>query len=184
MRGWHVQITAESKGVALARRDAERPRPDGGSVAPRQQMQPGRPPVFTPSKSFSGTTKKIASLDGLRAISIIMVLIGHGSGTVAHPNRVLDFLAHAFGDGELGVSVFFVISGFLITTLLIKEQERIGQIHLGNFYMRRVFRILPAFYFYLFTIAVISYLGWIRVPRSAFIAAATFTWNYHFGNWN
>lgn len=113
-----------------------------------------------------------------------MVLIGHASGSVAHPGRVLDFLAYTFGYGELGVSVFFVISGFLITTLLIKEQEHIGQIRLGNFYLRRVFRILPAFYLYILAIAVISQLGWIRVPRSALIAAATFTWNYHFGNWN
>jgi peptidoglycan/LPS O-acetylase OafA/YrhL len=184
MRGRHANITLESAGVVLTRRELESPRPVCGSFKPQPRMLSQGSNGFAASRSVPGAPGKIASLDGLRAISIIMVLIGHASGAVAHPSRVLDFLAHTFGDGELGVSIFFVISGFLITTLLIKERERAGQIHLGNFYLRRIFRILPAFYLYLFALAVISCLGWIRVPRSAFIAAATFTWNYHFGNWN
>jgi len=68
------------------------------------------------------SSSRLPSLDGLRAVSICMVVIGHSSGTVTalshSPSVVLGFL----GLGRLGVSIFFVISGFLITTLLPREQ--------------------------------------------------------------
>jgi peptidoglycan/LPS O-acetylase OafA/YrhL len=101
---------------------------------------------------------RIASLDGLRAVSISMVVIGH---TMAH--------SHASGGwaslfhygfrfaryGAFGVDVFFVISGFLITTLLLKEREKTGAISLRNFYVRRAYRILPASYAVTLAIALL-----------------------------
>src|SRR5207244_11910237 len=97
---------------------------------------------------------RIPSLDGLRAISIVMVMLGHTAGTPGSP-AFLFKLEHA---GNLGVKVFFVISGFLITTLLFKELEATKRISLRNFYLRRVFRIFPAFYTYFAVILVATSL--------------------------
>ncbi|MCS5720454.1 acyltransferase [Herbiconiux sp. CPCC 203407] len=74
---------------------------------------------------------KIPSLDGLRAASIVIVLIGHGQ-TLGDP-----------WPGHVGVTVFFFLSGFLITTLLRREYEANQRISLGRFYLRRALRILP-----------------------------------------
>lgn len=72
----------------------------------------------------------IPSLDGLRAISITIVLVSHaGYGNVV--------------PGGLGVTIFFFLSGYLITTLLMDERERSGRIHIGRFYLRRAFRLFP-----------------------------------------
>ena len=68
--------------------------------------------------------------------------------------------------GSLGVSIFFVISGFLITGLLIGEKEKRGTVSLKNFYIRRVLRIFPAYYVYLFAIFVLAATGFIALtPR-------------------
>ena len=113
-------------------------------------------------------SKRIPSLDGLRTISIFLVIIGH--------------LFHVLGYGylgnlgNLGVRVFFVISGFLITGLLIKELEKTNQINLAKFYFRRTLRIFPPYYFYLLIILVATLFEFIQVPlNSIFVAAAYFT---------
>jgi peptidoglycan/LPS O-acetylase OafA/YrhL len=81
----------------------------------------------------------IHGLDAVRALAIILVLTDH--------YQVTD---HLFGRhpelGALGVMIFFVLSGFLITGLLLREYERTGRISLSNFYRRRAYRIFPAFY--------------------------------------
>ena len=69
---------------------------------------------------------KIPSLDGLRAVSIVLVLLGH---SIALGPRSFGFEA-MFEHADLGVRVFFVISGFLFTTLLLKEQAQSGRISL------------------------------------------------------
>src|SRR6185437_3882217 len=96
-------------------------------------------------KDMSG--HRIPSLDGFRAISILMVLYGHLVGTRNFPTAAVRTFDRALGDlGHLGVLVFFVISGFLITTLLVREREKTGTISLQQFYLRRALRIFPAFY--------------------------------------
>lgn len=82
--------------------------------------------------------KKFASLDGLRAISIIAVIWHHTAP--AGINEVLTSI------GAQGVQLFFAISGFLITTLLLRERERNGKIDLKAFYLRRSLRIFPLYY--------------------------------------
>src|SRR5664279_4763278 len=74
----------------------------------------------------------IPSLDGLRAVAFLMVFFGH-VGAPGVP-------------GGFGVTVFFFLSGYLITTLLRIERERTGRVSLRLFYLRRALRILPPFY--------------------------------------
>jgi len=86
-------------------------------------------------------------------------------------------------DGKLGVRVFFVISGFLITSLLLKESEKRGKISLLAFYKRRALRILPVYYFYILAIAVVTMMGFRGIASSTFASALTFTTEL-WGNWN
>lgn len=75
--------------------------------------------------------QRLTELDGVRALSILPVLALHAS------------YGQAFGGGFLGVDMFFVLSGYIITRLLLLERQATGQVDLGAFYLRRVFRILP-----------------------------------------
>jgi peptidoglycan/LPS O-acetylase OafA/YrhL len=84
-----------------------------------------------------GIVKRIPSLDGLRAISVSFVLIGH----LARAGYTPDALKVYAGSG---VRMFFVISGYLITTILLNEHSRTSTINLREFYLRRAYRILPA----------------------------------------
>jgi len=124
--------------------------------------------------------RRIPSLDGIRAVSILMVLYGHLTGTRGFPNRVDSTWGNALGDiAHLGVLVFFVISGFLITSLLMSEREKTGTISLGKFYLRRVLRIFPAFYALIAALAIATWLGWIDLGGRDFAYALTYTINYY-----
>lgn len=102
--------------------------------------------------SDTGKKEKIffPNLDGLRFFSFFSVYLFHIwlllfdryniSGTVSGTVKFL------FQNGEIGVNFFFVLSGFLITYLLIQEKRLTGKIHVGNFYIRRILRIWPLFY--------------------------------------
>lgn len=81
---------------------------------------------------------RIPSLDGLRAISITLVVLGH-LGKNGHAPLV--FKSHYT---DLGVDLFFVISGYLITSILLQEHIQTSTISLKTFYARRAFRIFPA----------------------------------------
>ena len=72
----------------------------------------------------------------MRGISILLVAVSHGGFRHIVP-------------GGLGVTIFFFISGYLITTLLLKEMKENGTIRLGDFYMRRLWRLMPALVVYL-----------------------------------
>lgn len=84
------------------------------------------------------------SLDGLRAIAVLLVFAFHIPGTWWYlPN------------GSLGVDVFFVLSGFLITSLLVEEHGMTGRIDLPKFYMRRALRLFPALIVTLVAVALL-----------------------------
>lgn len=91
------------------------------------------------------------NLDGLRFIAATMVFLQHGFGRFAVATGIetdwITRIAKTFGSGGLGVSIFFVLSGFLITYLLLEEQKITGKISLRNFYIRRVLRIWPLYFF-------------------------------------
>jgi peptidoglycan/LPS O-acetylase OafA/YrhL len=93
------------------------------------------------------------NLDGLRFVCFLTVFLYHCNETlfrkISDPTarKIIDFL---FRNGNVGVNIFFVLSGFLITYLLIKEKELKKDISLTNFYMRRILRIWPLFYLCVF----------------------------------
>ncbi|MGB7151397.1 MAG: acyltransferase [Terriglobales bacterium] len=102
--------------------------------------------------------KRIPSLDGLRAISVSLVLAGH-LGHAGYTPQFLSVYANS------GVRMFFVISGYLITTILLNEHTRTSTINLREFYIRRAYRILPAaVVFMLFaSVAYWHELRWIDI---------------------
>lgn len=94
------------------------------------------------------------NLDGLRFFCFLSVFLYHSFATEysAVKDTELYHWAKYFiaGNGNLGVNFFFVLSGFLITYLLLIEKENFGNIKVGNFYLRRILRIWPLFYFCVF----------------------------------
>ncbi len=127
----------------------------------------------------SDASRRIPSLDGLRALSIGLVILSHLLGTRGFPfgPRALGTL----GDfGYLGVKVFFVISGYLITTLLIKEHDRTSTISLIGFYQRRAWRIFPAFYAFVGAMCLAWALGSLELKTNDVLCAMTYTMNYHY----
>jgi peptidoglycan/LPS O-acetylase OafA/YrhL len=131
--------------------------------------------------SHKGSTvgRDIPSLDGLRAVSILLVILSHS--TWYFPAWVETWMPFHLivGNGRKGVVVFFVISGFLITTLLMRERERTGTISLARFYFRRSFRIFPPFYVFIAVMAILWAMGIVPEHLPSFLVAATYTWTYY-----
>lgn len=118
---------------------------------------------------------RIPSLDGLRAIAILLVVIGHGWYSL---QQVPGWLWRYAGNGTLGVNIFFVLSGFLIYNLSTREVEKTGQFNWKQFYIRRVLRIFPCFYFFIAVIAGLKILGIVTLSWPMLASAATFSFNY------
>ena len=90
----------------------------------------------------------IPSLDGIRAMSVLIVVLGHcGLGALV--------------PGGLGVTIFFFLSGYLISTLMLAEHERTGGINILNFYARRLFRLMPPLIVSLAIAYGLTYSGWL-----------------------
>ena len=121
---------------------------------------------------MKSSTPKITQIQGLRALAALLVTLFH---------------AKWVSGGFIGVDIFYVISGFLITGLLIREIERTGSINFKEFYARRFKRLLPTSFFVLAVTAVFS---WLLIPatmRSSLgrdiIAASLYVSNYLFAWW-
>jgi len=117
---------------------------------------------------------RVPGLDGLRGFSILLVVIGHTGGTRG-TTASLEALHQL---GNWGVKSFFVISGYIITRLLLLEVEREGRIALSAFWIRRAARIVPAYVFYVAAMLAASHAGLIALEKSDVPAALTFTMNY------
>ncbi|MCW2783479.1 MAG: hypothetical protein JWR35_3930 [Marmoricola sp.] len=104
--------------------------------------------------SFSAQYGYIPALDGLRLLAVTIVVIRHFDISDRVP-------------GGFGVSIFFFISGFLITRLLLAEEKKYGKIGLGNFYIRRFIRLLPP----------LLLMGAVAIPVLFLIDADNFAWN-------
>lgn len=120
-------------------------------------------------------TRFFSSLDGLRALSILAV-IWHHTASASATHAILH-------EGKKGVNLFFVISGFLIVTLLLRTKEQRGTFSLPKFWGRRALRIFPVYYAVLgLYVVLVSWLERDQVFRNAFFghlpAFATFTSNW------
>lgn len=125
--------------------------------------------------------KRIPSFDGVRGIAILMVLAGHTAANYQPLSSAAHRWLGAFANASFGVRLFFVLSGYLITSLLLEERIRTGKINLLAFYRRRAARILPAFYVFLAGVVVLQACRHpLGLTPSALLAAATHTWNYAF----
>ena len=93
------------------------------------------------------SVRRFGNLDGLRFICISMVLWHHAQPIKVEGLQILD-------RGFLGVDFFFVLSGFLITTLLLREADRYGSFSLRDFYIRRILRIVPVYFFVVTGVAI------------------------------
>ena len=118
--------------------------------------------------------KRIPSLDGFRAISIILILFCHSRLSTGFPQSLSDLARQ----GEVGVTVFFVISGFLITHLLLKEESEDGRINIRLFYVRRALRIIPVYLLYVAFILLWRNFETIGLTRNNLIHVLTFTVNF------
>lgn len=118
------------------------------------------------------STPKITQIQGLRALAALLVTLFH---------------AKWVNGGFIGVDIFYVISGFLITGLLMREIERTGTINFKEFYARRFKRLLPTSFFVLAVTAIFSWLLLPATMRSSLgrdvIAASLYVSNYLFAWW-
>lgn len=124
------------------------------------------------------TERRVRVLDGLRGVAILLVMSGHSIEQFSLLKSTPELLRAILGNSSFGVRLFFVLSGFLITTLLLKERDSFDRVSLVYFYVRRSLRIFPAFYVYVSTMLAASALTWVSITNQQFLSAATYTWNY------
>lgn len=122
--------------------------------------------------------RSIPSLDGLRALSILLVMAAHSSWYLPDYITQDQVFRSVIGGGTHGVAVFFVISGYLITTLLLREFDKTGTVSLKHFYFRRTMRIFPPFYGYLAVMGILWAMHIISEDVPSFLASVTYTWAY------
>lgn len=115
---------------------------------------------------------RILQIQGLRAVAALLVLIYH---------------AHLVPGGFIGVDIFYVISGYLITALIIREIDKTGHLDLSKFYQRRIKRLLPTSIFVLVITTLIGFFVLPAITRDALgrdlFAAAAYVSNYLFAWW-
>jgi peptidoglycan/LPS O-acetylase OafA/YrhL len=116
--------------------------------------------------------KRIPQIQALRAVAAVLVVIYHAKVT---------------SGGYIGVDIFYVISGFLITGLLLRELDGTGSLALKAFYLRRVKRLLPASFFVLFVTAIVAWIVYPTTLRHGLgkdiAAAGAYVSNYLFALW-
>jgi peptidoglycan/LPS O-acetylase OafA/YrhL len=127
--------------------------------------------AMSPDGWRSATDGHVAALDGIRAVAVIAVLLFHAGVAWA-------------GGGMLGVDMFFALSGFLITSLLVDEYRRSGTVRFSRFYERRARRLLPALLLTLLIVA--AYANWFAEPdllgsiRGDALSTLFYVSNWHF----
>ncbi len=124
---------------------------------------------------------RIPSLDGLRAVAIGLVILSHRALAGAVPpivSHVLEYIQ----PGVIGVRLFFILSGFLITTLLIGELDRSGDISLKRFYLRRTLRLFPPLAVYIAVLLILAAAGLVRLMPGDVAHALTYASNFHLAN--
>ncbi|MEO7856768.1 MAG: acyltransferase [Gemmatimonadaceae bacterium] len=119
---------------------------------------------------------RLRTVDGLRAFALALVLFNHASNTTGFPSWLAP-LTHDphLGFAGHGVKLFFVISGFLVTSVLLREVERTGAIDGRAFLLRRARRIFPPYFAFVLILGVLRLAGFFEFNARHFLAALTFT---------
>ena len=130
-----------------------------------------------PAQALPATAERVPALDGWRGVAIGLVLFSHQSGPLGYGREVMSIAGPI---GHLGVRIFFVISGFLVTHMLLRELERTGRIDIVNFWLRRALRLIPAVLLFMGAVYLAAALGYVRLqsPRD-YLFPLTFTMNYY-----
>ena len=110
-----------------------------------------------------------------------MVLLSHEGETLPSGYPWWLYPVGVFGNGGNGVEFFFILSGYLITSILIREYDAIGRIDMKAFYCRRILRIFPAFYLFLLFIVSLNTAGILTISGTDLIFAGTHLLNYRQG---
>lgn len=113
---------------------------------------------------------RIPGLDFLRALAVFAVLVDHS-----------ELIANNVFNGAIGVEIFFVISGFLITWLLLGEAQTRGGIHLRAFYQRRIARLMPIFYAYVAIGILMLTVAHKAIAWGAVVSSLAYVTNYYQG---
>jgi peptidoglycan/LPS O-acetylase OafA/YrhL len=130
------------------------------------------------------SSSRLLELDLLRALAILLVLGRHLDLTGAKPENIFDFFLHRWEEGGwVGVDLFFVLSGFLVSGLLFREYIEHGDVKVGRFLIRRGFKIYPPFYFLMAATAYIFFLSKAG-KQDSLLCELAFVQNYCGGIWN
>lgn len=124
-----------------------------------------------------GERTEIYGFDALRAFSVLLVIVSHVGIVEAATNPALVTFFSVF-NASYGVKTFFVLSGFLITTLLIKEHTRTASVNVLNFMARRALRILPLYFLILAVIAVLIVAGIAQKSWGAMAFGTLYIFNF------
>jgi peptidoglycan/LPS O-acetylase OafA/YrhL len=155
-------VTTKYPDATALLRPEPSPPSDSSSAPPTEQPSPGRE---------TGGLRRFSALDGIRALAVAAVLLYHGG-------------ISWMGGGLLGVDVFFVLSGFLITSLLCRELERSGTVRLARFWAQRARRLLPALIITLLGVAAYAILFRDSVDVTAIrgdaVSTLLYVANWHF----
>jgi peptidoglycan/LPS O-acetylase OafA/YrhL len=122
----------------------------------------------------------IKGFDGLRGVSILLVLFTHlGLKSSFFPdNEFMQERAWLLFSGYTGVFIFFSLSGFLITTILLREKDRTGSINLKRFYIRRFLRLLPPLFIFYPIIAFLMAKGQIMTTSKGLLFSVFYLYNF------
>jgi peptidoglycan/LPS O-acetylase OafA/YrhL len=123
----------------------------------------------------------LPSLDGIRAICIALVVGFHAPRSEGFPPEWVPLWGYFFS--SFGVLVFFVLSGFLITLLLINEERANGRIALKSFYARRIVRIVPVYLMFVAALVLIDTFTKVDIGACGYLTTLTYTKNYGCGQW-
>jgi peptidoglycan/LPS O-acetylase OafA/YrhL len=136
------------------------------------------------SAAVPSPSRRNTNLDALRGIAILMVLGRHAGLAVDYLHATNPFTAYTMRIGWAGVDLFFVLSGFLISGLLFSDFDRWGRIHLKRFYIRRGFKIWPAFYTLIAAgLLIDAVMPGHHLTTKGLLPEVTFFQDYFFGIW-
>lgn len=149
---------------------------------------------LTPTPALARHDSRSKALDVLRALAVLLVMFRHSAEAPASfPDAVREPLNALLRCGWIGVDLFFVLSGFLISGLLFSEFRKRGEINVARFLIRRGFKIYPPFFFFLIVSVLVQYL-WLDKPIYLFSdpphrirplwPEIVFMQSYFWGYWN